>query len=83
MKIHSSCEIEDFVETHLCKLCVYIYTILANIICRKVKSTPFSCEIEDSIRRNSYFASCVRYSDRAHQLLGVHLLIEDLGRRLP
>ena len=21
-KIHSSCEIEDFVETHLCKLCV-------------------------------------------------------------
>ena len=22
MKIHSSCEIEDFVETHLCKLCV-------------------------------------------------------------
>ena len=23
MKIHSSYEIEDFVETHLCKLCVY------------------------------------------------------------
>ena len=22
MKIHSSCEIEGFVETHLCKLCV-------------------------------------------------------------
>ena len=22
IKIHSSCEIEDFVETHLCKLCV-------------------------------------------------------------
>ena len=28
IKIHSSCEIEDFVETHLCKLCViYIYHI--------------------------------------------------------
>ena len=26
-KIHSSCEIEYFVETHLCKLCV-IYVLL-------------------------------------------------------
>ena len=24
MKIHSSCEIEDIVETHLCKLCVIL-----------------------------------------------------------
>ena len=24
MKIHSSCEIEYFVETHLCKLCVIL-----------------------------------------------------------
>ena len=24
MKIHSSCEIENFVETHLCKLCVIL-----------------------------------------------------------
>ena len=23
-KIHSSCEIEDFVETHLCRLCVIL-----------------------------------------------------------
>ena len=27
MKIHSSCEIEDFVATHLCKLCVIIFII--------------------------------------------------------
>ena len=26
MKIHSSCEIEDFVETHFCKLCVILRT---------------------------------------------------------
>ena len=24
IKMHSSCEIEDFVETHLCKLCVIL-----------------------------------------------------------
>ena len=24
IKIHSECEIEDFVETHLCKLCVML-----------------------------------------------------------
>ena len=24
IKIHSSCEIEDFVDTHLCKLCVIL-----------------------------------------------------------
>ena len=26
MKIHSSCEIEDFVETHLCQLCMIQYS---------------------------------------------------------
>ena len=25
IKIHSSCEIEYFVETHLCKLCIILY----------------------------------------------------------
>ena len=24
IKIHSTCEIEDFVETHICKLCVIL-----------------------------------------------------------
>ena len=41
MKIHSSCEIEDFVETHLCKLCVILRSralrvaIVAKILCTK------------------------------------------------
>ena len=37
MKIHSSCEIEDFVETHLSKLCVllsiYILRTTKYIVC--------------------------------------------------
>ena len=32
IKIHSSCDIEYFVETHLCKLCVYIVHV--PFICR-------------------------------------------------
>ena len=35
IKIHSSCEIEDFVETHLCKLCVILrsrYCIIFEIL---------------------------------------------------
>ena len=43
-EIHASCEIEDFVETHLCKLCVIL---------------------------------------RSRVLLGVCVLIKDIGRRLP
>ena len=43
-KIHSSCEIEDFVENHLCKLCVIL---------------------------------------RSRVLLGVCVLVKDIGRRLP
>ena len=33
MKIHSSCEIEDFVETHLCKLCVILRSRAYIYIC--------------------------------------------------
>ena len=33
MKIHSSCEIEDFVETHLCKLCVILRTRVLRVVC--------------------------------------------------
>ena len=33
MKIHSSCEIEDFVETHLCKLCVILRSRVLRVVC--------------------------------------------------
>ena len=33
MKIHSSCEIEDFVETHLCKLCVILRSRVVRVVC--------------------------------------------------
>ena len=33
MKIHSSCKIEDFVETHLCKLCVILRSRVIRVVC--------------------------------------------------
>ena len=33
MKIHTSCEIEDFVETHLCKLCVILRSRVLRVVC--------------------------------------------------
>ena len=33
IKIHSSCEIEDFVETHLCKLCVILRWRVLRVVC--------------------------------------------------
>ena len=32
-KIHSSCEIEYFVETHLCKLCVILRSRVLLVVC--------------------------------------------------
>ena len=37
MKIHSSCEIEDFVEAHLCKLCVILRSRVLRDYCRNSK----------------------------------------------
>ena len=33
MKIHSSCEFEYFVETHLCKLCVILRSRVLQVVC--------------------------------------------------
>ena len=32
IKMHSSCEIEDFVETHLCKLCVMLRSRVVRVV---------------------------------------------------
>ena len=32
LKMHSSCEIEDFVETHLCKLCVVLRSRVLRVV---------------------------------------------------
>ena len=33
MKLHSSCKIEDFVETHICKLCVILRSRVLRVVC--------------------------------------------------
>ena len=33
MKIHSSCEIEDFAKIHLCKLCVILRSRVLRVVC--------------------------------------------------
>ena len=33
IKIQSSCDIEDLIETHLCKLCVILRSRLLRVVC--------------------------------------------------
>ena len=44
--IQSSCEIEDFVETHLCKLCVIIRSHVLLDVCALVKNTGWRLPLE-------------------------------------
>ena len=50
MELHPSCEIEDFVQTHLCKLCV-------------IFELHSSCEIEDFVQTH-FCKLCVIFRSR-------------------
>ena len=48
LKLHSSCEIEDFVETHLCKLCVILKSRVLLVVCPHQgyrSATPFGTRV--------------------------------------
>ena len=54
MKIHSSCEIEDFVETHLCKLCAILRSRVLRVVCphQGYRSATPPCNYSVAIRVN-------------------------------
>ena len=55
MKIHSSCEIEDFVETHLCKPCVMLRSRVLRVVCPHQgyrSATPLTTTYSVAIRVN-------------------------------
>ena len=64
IKIHSSCEIEDFVETHLCKLCVMfdpngkLFVVVVLTLTRIIKSVvtgqaPATLELRNTRGKNT------------------------------
>ena len=40
IKIHSSCEVQYFVETHLCKLCVILRSRVLRVVCPHITYVP-------------------------------------------
>ena len=51
IKIHSSCEIEYFVETHLCKLCVILQSRVLRVVCphhEEYRSATPPCNLQCS-----------------------------------
>ena len=56
MKIHSSCEIEDFVETHLCKLCVILRSRALRVVCpHRLHIYIITLQAPKSARRALFF----------------------------
>ena len=55
IKIHSICEIEYFVETHLCKLCVILRSRVLRVVCPHEgyrSATPLATNYSVAIRVN-------------------------------
>ena len=44
IQIHSSCEIKDFVETHLCKLCVILRSRVLRVVCPIGRRLPLQLQ---------------------------------------
>ena len=55
MKTQPSCEIEDFVETHLCKLCVILsiarITGCVSSLSIEVGDSPYNCSVSIRVNR--------------------------------
>ena len=55
MKTQPSCEIEDFVETHLCKLCVILsiarITGFVSSLSIEVGDSPYNCSVSIRVNR--------------------------------
>ena len=55
IKIHSGCEIEYFVETHLCKLCVILRSRVLRVVCPHQgyrSAIPLATTVSVAIRVN-------------------------------
>ena len=65
IKIHSSCEIEYFVKTHLCKLCVILRVLLYNL-CRVTDQNFNSSlyQVSGTYMSCYDFQSCVKIRPR-------------------
>ena len=65
MKMHSSCETEDFVETHLCKLCVILrsraslHLIVFSFPEQDISPVPHSLR---SAPPSAHHVACTRHS---------------------
>ena len=57
IKIHCNCEIEYFVETHLCKLCVILRSRVLRVVCphlgyRSVGDSPWNYSVAMKVNRS-------------------------------
>ena len=74
IKIHSSCETEAFVETHLCNLCVILYKYPVQQYLKNGK-IHFSCEIDRKVFLIKTRLCKLRVILRSRVLRGVYTLV--------
>ena len=57
IKIHSSCDVEDFVETHFCKLSVILRSLVLRGVCLYI-AAPLYKRAHAYITCNMYMYNC-------------------------